>query len=219
MMVIFQKRHSKTDKDKSVSDNLSGNPKKKKKKSSPEVRAVTLQYSQHCCSAQIAFPRWLTPEQMLLVKVLAAMHQVQTLFSFTSTDSFLHRLPTPENLSVSLGESIMGRHYSRPECCLRICCLWCLQNPGCDCQASRRVGFGVIFHCRLFFFCLCGFDSLSLSLSFSQPFFPLLSLSFHCYIYASQCEPWRVLMSGVPVLFLEMLTNKLAPQRWLPSRD
>lgn len=110
---------------------------------------------------------------MLLVKVLAAMHQVQTLlfFFFTSTDSFFfHRLPSPENLAVGLGESIMGWHYSRPECCLQICCLWCLQNHGCDCQASRCVGVGVIFHSRPFF-------SVSLALILSPSFADSLSLA------------------------------------------
>lgn len=175
MMVIFQKRRYKTDKQrKSVTGNLLGNPKKY-----PEVGAVTLQYSQHSCSAQIAFPRWLTPEQMLLVKVLAAMHQVQTLFFFHLNWFVSSQIAYPENLSVGLGESIMGWHYSRPECCLWICCLWCLQNPGCDCPASRCVGFGVIFHCRPFF-CLFGFDSFSFAHCFSFPllFFFLFTVTF-----------------------------------------
>lgn len=111
-------------------------------------------------------------------------------FSFTSTDSFLHRLPTHRKLISWLGKSIMGWHYSRPECCLWICCLWCLQNPCCDCQSSRCVGFGVIFHCRSgFFFCVslaaifaaCLTDSLFLSLSLVT----LVSLN---------TKPWSVFM-------------------------
>lgn len=121
----------------------------------------------------IASPRWPTPEQMLQVKVLASMHQVQTLFFFHLSWSVSSQIAYPRKLISRPGESITWWHYSRPECCLRICCLWCLQNPSCDCQASRCAGFRVIFHSRPFFL-LCGFDSLSLS----PLFFPSLS---HCF--------------------------------------
>lgn len=67
------------------------------------VRTVTLQYSQHCCSSQIAFPRWLTPEQMLLVKVLAAMHQVQTLFFFHLNWFVSSQIAYPRKLISRLG--------------------------------------------------------------------------------------------------------------------
>lgn len=159
---------------------------KHRKKESPEVRAVTLQYSQHCCSSQIAFPRWLTPEQMLLVRVLAAMHQVQTLFFFHLDWFVSSQIAYPRKLISWLGEINHGVTPSRPECCLRICCLWCLQNPRCDCQDSRCVGFGVIFHCRSFS-CLLGSDfslplSYRLSLSLSRSVSFLFSFFFlHCY--------------------------------------
>lgn len=77
---------------------------KTKTKSKLEVKTVTLQYSQHCCSPQIAFPRWLTPEQMLLVKVLAAMHWVPTLFFFHLNWSVSSQIAYPRKLISWLGE-------------------------------------------------------------------------------------------------------------------
>lgn len=174
------------------------------KKESPEVRAVTLQYSQHCCSPQIAFPRWLTPEQMLLVRVLAAMHQVQTLFFFHLDWFVSSQIAYPRKLISWLGEINHGVTPSRPECCLWICCLWCLQNPRCDCQDSRCVGFGVIFHCRSFS-CLLGSDfslplsyrlSLALSLclfSFFLFFPPLLHLSLNTNLGVYWCKKCQCL--------------------------
>lgn len=100
MMVVFQKRHYNTSKQRKSVIVTSWETQRKK---SPEVRAVTLQYSQHCCSPQIAFPRWLTPEQMLLVKVLAAMHQVQTLFFFHLNWFVSSQIAYPRKLISRLG--------------------------------------------------------------------------------------------------------------------
>ena len=102
MMLVFQKRHYSTSP--SNRENVSVVTYwEAQRKKSPEVRAVTLQYSQHCCSPQIAFPRWLTPEQMLLVKVLAAMHQVQTLFFFHLNWFVSSQIAYPRKLISRLG--------------------------------------------------------------------------------------------------------------------
>lgn len=176
-MVIFQKRRYKTDKQrKSVTGNLLGNPKKY-----PEVGAVTLQYSQHSCSAQIAFPRWLTPEQMLLVKVLAAMHQVQTLFSFTSTDSFLHRLPTQKTYQLAWGNQSWGDTIpDQSVVCESVVCDAC-KTPAVIAQLLDVLVLELFFIVGLFSVSLALIRSLLLTAFLFLSFF----LSFHCYIYAS----------------------------------
>lgn len=139
---------------------------------------------------------------MLLCKVLATMHRVLTLVFFHPTDSFLHILPTPENLSVGSGKSIMGWHYFRPECCFRLWCLWCLQKPPLWSQKLLMCWFiGVICHCRFFFcFLLTWFCFL----------FLLFSVSY--YTLVSQHKAKSVLMQET--FMVNMLTSQDCTYDW-----
>lgn len=183
---------------------------KKKKKACPEVSAVTLQYSQHCCFPQIAFPRWLTPEQMLLVKVLAAMHQVQTLFFFHLNWFVSSQIAYPRKLISRLGEINHGvTLFQTRELFVNLLSVMPAKTPAVIAKPLDVLVLELFFIVGLF---LC--VSLAVILSALS-----LSPSLHCYTSVSKYKPWSVLMYGVPVPYLRMLTNTLAPQRWLPSRD
>lgn len=148
---------------------------------------------------------------MLLVKVLVALHQVQPLFFFHLNGFFFSfQIAYPrKTYQLAWGNQSWGDNIPDQSFHLRIRCLWWLQNHGFHCQPPQCVGFGVLSHCRFLLFCCLGFDAPS----------PAPSLSLSPVTFTPLYKPWKVLMLWVPMLFLEMLTNKLAPQRWLPSRD